>query len=427
MTRSPPTSTFPREALASLRALVVGGYLLPLVFIAALRAVTYLMQGAVTITLLPRFDIEFATMGLAFAVLGFALDVYLWVAVLKMAIEAFVDARDPVETDHGKADVVGDGAAVRLGLLLVACALPAYLGLAWGQMGIAVFASIAALVYLPAAIELLLFESPKAAVHPGAWLHIVRGVGAEYWRGPLYFALAVLVLFLIDMVLALPGPVQAAVSRFGAYVAVVACALFLGAAGKDERIAVPSGPAVTPEEADALVAALRAENDAERAAARQTLAAIVRRGASEQVHDRYRQLLAEAGERDALLQHDIHYISVLMQWGFHEKAIAIFEEARATHDRVPLEAADDCAFLANKALELHRRGTAYQLAKVFDARFPRHPWAIEAKLLIARLGVEQFGDVEQGIAKLNEVIAADPERDSDGSLSALLDQWRAIG
>ena len=80
------------------------------------------------------------------------------------------------------------------------------------------------------------------------------------------------------------------------------------------------------------------------------------------------------------MKHDIHYISVLVQWGLYEKALSIFEETRTRNDTVPLEAADDCAFLAHKALELHRRGTAYRLAKVFDARFPRHPWAIEAKM-----------------------------------------------
>ena len=423
-------STFLHDATASLRALVGGGYLLPLAFIAALRVVTWLMQGAVSVTLLPRFDVEFATMGLAFAVLGLAIDVYLWVAVLKLAIEAFVDARDPVETERGKADVVSDGAAVRLGLLLLACAIPAYLALAWGQqVGVAVFAAIVALAYLPAAIELLLFDSLRSALHPGAWLHVVRGCGGDYWRGPLFVALLVLALCVGSVVLAaaLPPPAMAVASRFGVYVALVAGALFLGAAGKDTRIAVPAGPTVTPEEGEALTAAARAANPAERAEALQGLSALVRRGASETVHDRLRQLLADTGDREALVKHDIHYISVLVQWGLYEKALSIFEETRTRNDTVPLEAADDCAFLAHKALELHRRGTAYRLAKVFDARFPRHPWAIEAKILVARLGVEQFGDVEQGIAALSEVLQANPDRDEDGSLRALLDAWRAIG
>ena len=69
---------------------------------------------------------------------------------------------------------------------------------------------------------------------------------------------------------------------------------------------------------------------------------------------------------------------------------------------------------------------AYSLAKMFDVLFPSHPWAIEAKILKARLGVEQCGHLDQAIQALSEVIAAHPDRDADGSLSALIGEWRAI-
>ena len=44
----------------------------------------------------------------------------------------------------------------------------------------------------------------------------------------------------------------------------------------------------------------------------------------------------------------------------------------------------------------------------------------------AHLGVDHFGMFAEGALALSEVIAADPERDADGSLSALLGQWRAM-
>ena len=127
-----------------------------------------------------------------------------------------------------------------------------------------------------------------------------------------------------------------------------------------------------------------------------------------------------------MLRHSAHYIGVLVQLGQFGKAISLFEEVRSSGEVVPFDAPGELSLLVTKALELKRKASAYALAKHFEARFPRHSWAIEAKILIARLGVELFGQVEEGVRVLSEVVTAEPDRDADGALGHLIAEWRAM-
>src|SRR5688572_1111798 len=158
----------------SARAVLAPALLLPFACLAALRAVTYLMQGAVTVELLPTFSIQASTGGLGLAIIGGALDLLIWVVVLKLSIEALCDAHEFEGTDHSKIEVVTDFAAVQLGILIVACMLPAYFALLKGHPGVAVLLAAIALVYLPAAVHLTVFGSLEEALSPLAWYGTVR-------------------------------------------------------------------------------------------------------------------------------------------------------------------------------------------------------------------------------------------------------------
>ena len=61
---------FERNLRAALDAVFSRGVLLPLVFLALLRAATYLMQGLVSVSLLPDFKVQGSTGGIGLAAIG---------------------------------------------------------------------------------------------------------------------------------------------------------------------------------------------------------------------------------------------------------------------------------------------------------------------------------------------------------------------
>jgi hypothetical protein len=412
----------------SARAVVAPALLLPLACLAALRAVTYLMQGAVAVELLPKFSMQASTGGLGLAIIGAALDLLLWIVVLKLSIEALCDAHEFEGTDQSKIEVVTDFAAVQLGILIVACMLPAYFALLKGHPGVAMLLSAIALVYLPAAVHLTVYGSLEDALSPLAWYGTVRTRRALFMQAPMTLAVVVIAAFAGRLLLAplLPPIALAIVTRLLAFLAIAMGCVLIGSAsqaGESEPATEAIDPELKPEEAEAL--AMRPRDDATRKVAIDALAYLVRQGAPEVIHDRYRALLLEAGDDDGMLRHSAHYIGVLVQLGHFGKAIALFEEVRSSGAIVPFDAPGELSLLVTKALALNRKASAYALAKHFEARFPRHSWAIEAKILIARLGVELFGQVEEGVRVLSEVVAAEPDRDADGTLAGLIAQWSA--
>jgi hypothetical protein len=308
---------FERHLRTALQIAVSRGVILPLVFLALLRAVTYLMQGLISVSLLPDFSLQGSTGGMGLAVVGTALDLVLWIAALKVALEAMADAQGFQGSDRDKADVVTDRKAVLLGALMLVCVVPAYLALLFGHFALAVLLEIAAFVWLPVAVHAAVFGSLLDAVNPLSWIAHARGHGALASQGPVVGAIVALLGWTAWLLLEprLPAFALAVTARFCVYAGIAACCAFIGAATADtvrDETAddVPEG--LTPEEADVLKASQRVSNDDERRASIDALAYLVRRGAPEKIHDRYRQLLLQAGDRDAASSHAAHYIGVLL-------------------------------------------------------------------------------------------------------------------
>lgn len=424
---------FERNLRTALGVALSRDVLLPLVFLALLRAATYLMQGLVSVSLLPDFSLEGSTGGMGLAVMGTALDLVLWIAALKVALEAMTDARGFQGSDRGKADVVTDRRAVVLGMLLLACAFPIYLALLSGHAALAVVLGVAAIAWLPVAAHAAVFGSLLDALNPRSWIARAQAHGALAWQAPVVVAIAVLVGATAWLLLEprVPAFALAIAARFCVFAGIAACCAFIGAAtagaAPDESADVAVADGLSPEEVDALEASQNVSSDDGRRASIDALAYLVRRGTHEKIHDRYRRLLLQAGDRDAASSHAAHYVGVLLQSGRHGKAISLYEEALSSNEPVRFQDPADCILLATKAIESNRRAAAHAVAAQFESLFPKHSWAIEAKLLRARLDVDQFGRIDQGILALSQVIAAHPERDADGSISALLRQWQAVG
>ncbi len=129
------------------------------------------------------------------------------------------------------------------------------------------------------------------------------------------------------------------------------------------------------------------------------------------VHERYRQLLRQAGDAEALEAHAARFIAILAQDRQDRRALGLLREALDANPGFVQLDPEHGEWLARRALELGQFRLATDAWCVLLRADPRHPQAPRWALQAAQLLHERFGDASAARTTLQS--ARDRCRDED--------------
>ncbi len=338
------------------------------------------------------------------SLLGLAFEAIFWVMGFKLAVEALVN------TAHGRLEPLGhsdlaatDGEAVQQLLLQLLVSLCITAAALWVGVVPALVMMGFAVLLMPAAIILLAIDrSLPGALNPLAWGALIGRLGARYFGAVAVLAALVVVSAVAQALFAslLPNDMGTLPGGFVALYALVAGYHLMGyliyenhvALGLDVAPAVPRATLANPMEDEAVARADALTQDGEHAAAADLLQQMFRgRGASDPVHDRYRQSVIAAGDTPRLVKHGREYISSLLATGKDKRALAVATETLAHDPSFRHELPDDVARLVAQAARTGQAQLAVSLAHDFESRFPGSERTPEVVLAVAPLMAERLG------------------------------------
>ncbi len=355
------------------------------------------------------------------SLLGMLFELAFWVMGFKMAVEALNNtAQGRYQALHGEDMLATDGDAIEqlvLGVLvgLVVTLVAVYLGLL-PTAG----ALVLVFLFMPAAVMLLAINHHYLnALNPLAWFALIGRLGGAYFGVVLVFSILSLLSealqWGLEAALGAPGQLP---GSFIALYALVASYHVLGdvlyrnheALGLDITPAVTRATYGSPIEDETMARADELVAEGKQAAAAELLAGLFRgRGASDPVHERYRDLLIAEGELDRLATHDREYISSLVVTDKEKRALAVYAD---TAGRVPgfsLDLPDQIARLVALATRLGQAQRAVALAQDFETRFPDSPELPQVLVTAATLLSERLGRDEEACARLRGLLATHPQ------------------
>ncbi|GGA71956.1 hypothetical protein GCM10011521_07640 [Arenimonas soli] len=353
-------------------------------------------------------------------IMGLLFELAFWVMGFKMAVEALTNtAHGRYQALHGEDMLATDGDAIEqmvLGVLVgVGVTLVAmFLGLLPTAAAL-----LAVFLFMPAAVMLLAINHHYLnALNPLAWFELISRLGGAYFGVVLVFAILGLLSEVLQWGLqaAFGGPGQIPGSFIALY-ALVASYHVLGDAlhrnhevlGLDITPAVARATYGNPIEDETMARAAELAGQGRQAAAAELLAGLFRgRGASDPVHERYRELLIAEGDLDRLAAHDREYISSLVVTDKDKRALAVYAD---TAGRVPgfaLDLPDQIARLVALAARLGQAQWAVALAQDFEARFPDSPDLPQVVVTAATLLSERLGQDEQARDRLRALLDTHP-------------------
>ncbi|HEX4854235.1 hypothetical protein [Arenimonas sp.] len=115
------------------------------------------------------------------------------------------------------------------------------------------------------------------------------------------------------------------------------------------------------------------------------------RGASDALHDRYRQYLKQGNDSAGLLEHGREYISRLLATNQDKRALAVLAEQRTLDPSYRHALPDEVARLVAQAARTGQAQLAVALAEGFETRFPDHPQAPQVVMTAAELMADRLG------------------------------------
>lgn len=354
------------------------------------------------------------------SLLGLVFEIVFWVMAFKLAVEALVNtARGRYEALQTEDILATDGDAwkqlvlgVFAGLLVVAVAV-------WTGLLPALAATAVVMVFMPAAVMLLaITDSFSSALNPVAWAGLIGRVGAPYFGVVAVFALLGLGSEALQwLFLSVLGEVGQVPGSFVALYALVASYHVLGdllyrhheVLGLDVTPAVPVARYGNPIEDETMAAAETLAQQGHYDAAAERLAGLFRgRGASDPVHDRYRELLVQADDLQRLVQHDREYLNSLVTTGKDKRALAVYADTVARVPGFAPALPDVVARLVAQAARQGQSQLAVALAHDFEARFPGSEALPEVVLAAASLQSERLGQDEAARDRLRALLASHP-------------------
>ncbi len=276
-------------------------------------------------------------------------------------------------------------------------------------------ALVIALITPAATISLFMQRSLLLALSPLTWFEAMRGLGSRYLALAalclLYALLQLAALAVLPQVL--PRWLAVPLFWFVCHYTIVASFHAMGYVlllDQSERGYVAKPDVRLPDNRHLVDADHEIQAEAEALAKHDAAAAIrllashiERNGGTRGTHQRYRNLLIQAGDQQALSQHSRRYIDVLMAQGAQTEAIRLFEAQLSQEPDYCPSQPEDVRPLVTAAAKLGRNGQALQLIRTSMLRFPRHSELIGNVLLGARILAEKHGDMAAARALLLEI------------------------
>ncbi|GAB2504708.1 hypothetical protein GCM10027266_24250 [Arenimonas alkanexedens] len=338
------------------------------------------------------------------SLLGLVFELGFWVMGFKLAVEALVNTMQGRFEPMGAEDMMAtDGAALNQIMLMLVVFLPIQAIALWGNPVFSLYLLGFAVLFLPAAVLLLAVDDNLGhALNPLAWFPLISRLGGVYFGAVGVLALMVLVSVLVQVLLywVLPGSMGLLPASFVSLYLLVAGYHLLGyvihakhqVLGLDIASAVPRARYANPMEDEAVAEAETLAEQGDLAAAARRLQDMFRgRGASDALHDRYRQYLQQLNDGDGLAEHGREYISRLLATGQDKRALAVMVEQRTLLPSYSHALPDDLARLVAQAARTGQAQLAVALADGFEARFPDHPQAPQVVMTAAELMAERLG------------------------------------
>ena len=371
-------------------------------------------------------------------VLGLLFEIAFWFMAFKLAVEALRNTAEgryaPVDTGDISAT---DGEAWNQILLQLVFALPiAVIGVFYGQLAASIAASIVAVV-MPAAIMLVAIDhSVLHGLNPLAWVEIARRVGGPYLAVVTLFEVLLLVSTGADALFDfLPSDMGMLPASIVAVYSLIAGFHVLGdllhrhheVLGLDVAPAIPRTTYASPEEDDAMAAAAGIAREGRPADAATLLQDLFRgRGASDAVHDHYRQYLAAAGDVERLVKHAREHVPALLATGKDKRAVAIVAETIAHDPTFRLADDDSVVRLVALALKQGQTRQAVAFAEEFEQRFPGSAHQPRLALDLAWPMADRLGLERQAIARVRAALAAHPQHELAPALREQLDRIQQL-
>ena len=379
--------------------------------------------------------------------LGLLFEAAFWVMGFKLAVEALVN------TAHGRLEPFGgndlmatDGQGMQQMLLALVVALPIIFLAVWVGNGPALAALGVAVLVLPAAIILLAINRHLPnALNPLAWAALIQRIGAPYFVVAAVLAGLVVVSLVAQATFSalLPSDMGSLPGGFVSIYALVAGYHVLGyllyqhhvELGLDMSSAVPRATFANPQEDEAMAEADALLADGQPAAAASRLEQMFRgRGASDPLHDRYRQCLIAAGDTPRLVAHSREYISRLLATDQDKRALAVAVEALAHDPGFRHGLPDDVARLVAQASRTGQARLAVTLAEDFEGRFPGSERTASVVLAAAPLMAERLGMEQAAYDRLVACLRRNPAdplapalREAQAGTLSLLEVARRAG
>ena len=383
--------------------------------------ITQAMTGVIEFHFLPRFSIEGDPASVFSLVLGLLLEGFLAMLALRVAVEGFLSASAGHGFDEDRHQHVDDSQAFRhllfwFGLLVLAY----FIGLLAGT-GVLAFFGLVLILALPAILSLLVMDdSLLRALNPLAWFEMLQR------SGPAYLAMAMKLGGLAALAIAaklwlsaqLPQGWGAPLARLPLLYALLASYYGLGRLldtqrGEFELAKAPSlpRPKLASVEEDSLMreAELLANEDKPAEAAALLSRLIRGRGASAPIHVRYRELLRQTGDREALLQHGRDHVATLLALGQDRPALSLYLASVEIDPEFQMREAGDLSRLIAVAAQGGQSQLAVKLAMEFNQRFPRDRDRVGNSLLAARLLATRLDRKPEARVLLQELIVALPD------------------
>lgn len=347
--------------------------------------------------------------------LGFILDLLVWAAFFKYALEVLRwSANGRVEAPEISL-TVSDGIA-RYGMMLMVLAevLIILLAMFFG-IAAALIVGLLLMFAMPAIMTILaLDESPLRALNPLAWLMITERIGRSYFVLVAFFCAALIVQSVVAalMTMVLPGLLVTPLVFFVVnYLMIVnfhliGCVIHehadaLGYSGHVELHALP--PDAGPEERILDSARRRAASGDTRGAATLLREELAAHPQLLPLHDEYRHWLRESEDKTELVAHGRQVVPVLLAQNQERRAIEVARECQVLDPAFALDDPADVTRLAHAAAEAGQTQLALALLAGFHKRFRDHADIARNYLLAAKLWAERMNKQMQARAMLQQI------------------------
>lgn len=352
---------------------------------------------------------------------GFVLDLVVWVAVYKYAFEclrATANGRlTPPEGSISVEDSTG-WSQIWLQVAFIVLAVAGFLLL--GPGGGVIVLLVLGLCWPAAVMSLAMDENLAHALNPGTWLAVLARLGWPYVAVVLlnlvFFASQLYAQAFARQIL--PGFLAVILVGVIAHYVIVATFHLMGYLIYQYHEEIGYEPAqvqeplrrVAPDpDQETLDESARLVREGNPDAARERVAEQLRsRGGTEALHAQYRKLLALGQQREEQLRHGREWITLLLSQDKDRRAVDVARECIDLDPAFQPSSPDEIARLAQKAVESGNTQVALKLLSGFNKRYPKHRDIPQNYLLAAKLLAERMGKDTEARALLDQLAKTYP-------------------